>query len=113
MEHTAEQTIVIVRGGAGYARVTMRGLLDHHFAQRLQIQLDAVLDTGARYLTVDISEVNFCEENVLDMLDMLRCAERRASSQLGWLALTGGHYRLRFAAPPGPTSTGTAVCAAG
>lgn len=109
MEHTAEQTIIVVRGGAEYARVTLRGHLDHHAAQRLRIQLDAVLDTGARYVTVDLSEVNWCDENVLDSLGW---AERRAFSQQGWLALTGGHYRILFAAPVGSIVTDTAACAA-
>lgn len=93
--HTAEQTITIVRGGSDYVCVTLRGHLDHHATQRLRTQLGAVLDTGARYLTVDLSDVNCCDESVLDLLCW---AERRASSQQGWLALTGGHHRIRFAA---------------
>ena len=57
MEHSAEQAITIVRGGAGYARVNVEGHLDHHAAQRLRTQLGAVLDAGVRYLTVDLSDV--------------------------------------------------------
>ncbi|MFN2496143.1 MAG: STAS domain-containing protein [Pseudonocardiaceae bacterium] len=95
MEHTTEQTITVARGGADYARVTLQGHLDHHAVQRLRTQLNAVLDTGARYLTVDLSDVNCCDEHVLDLLGW---AERRASSQQGWLALTGSHHRIRFTA---------------
>lgn len=91
VEDTAEQTITIVRGGAEYARVTLRGTLDHHTDQRLRFQLGALLDAGARYLTVDLSEVDGWDENVLDSLGW---AERRASSRQGWLALTGGRYRV-------------------
>ena len=95
MEHAAEQVFTIVRGGGGYARVNLDGHLDHHVARRLRTQLGAVLDAGARYLTVDLSEVDSCDEDVLDVLGW---AASRASSQQGWLALTGGRYRLRFAA---------------
>lgn len=95
VEHTAEQTITIRRGGAEYALVTLRGSLDHHVTQRLRTQLGTVLDTGARYLTVDLSDVECCEETVLDLLGW---AERRASSQQGWLALNGGHRCIRFGA---------------
>ncbi|HEU0088907.1 MAG TPA: STAS domain-containing protein [Pseudonocardiaceae bacterium] len=95
MEHITEQTIIIVRGGAEYARLILRGHLDHHAVQRLQTQLGVVLDAGGRYVTVDLSGVTCCDENVLDAL---RWAERRASSQQGWLALTGGHHLIRFAA---------------
>jgi anti-anti-sigma regulatory factor len=93
VEHTAEQMIKIVRGGTAYACVTLRGSLDHDATQRLRTQLGAVLDTGARYVTVDLSDVSYCDENVLDLLGW---AERRASSQQGWLALTGGHKRIRL-----------------
>jgi anti-anti-sigma regulatory factor len=95
VEHTAEQTITILRGGAGYVRVILRGHSDHHVAQRLRTQLGAVLDAGARYLTVDLSGLTCCDEIVLDVLDW---AARRASSQQGWLALTGGHRHFRFTA---------------
>ncbi len=94
MERTAELTIAIVRGGAGYAHVTVRGHLDHHAVLRLKTQLGAVLDSGARYLTVDLSDVNGCEENVLEVLGG---AARRAASQQGWLAMTGSHRHIRFA----------------
>jgi anti-anti-sigma regulatory factor len=95
VEHTAEQTITILRGGAGYARVILRGHTDHHVAQRLRTQLGAVLDAGAQYLTVDLSDLTYCDEIMLDILDW---AARRASSQQGWLALTGGHRHFRFTA---------------
>ena len=94
VECSAEQAITIVRGGAGYARVNLEGHLDHHAAQRLRSQLGAVLDAGARYLTVDLSNVNYCDEHVLAVLGWAAC---RASSQQGWLALTGGRHRIRFA----------------
>ncbi|MGH3781587.1 MAG: STAS domain-containing protein [Pseudonocardiaceae bacterium] len=95
MEHTAEQTITILRGGADYARVTLWGPLDHHAAQRLQSQLNTVLDTGARYLTVDLSNVTYCDEDVLHVLGWVA---RRAASQQGWLALSGVDRHIRFAA---------------
>ena len=95
MTHAAEQTITIMRGGSDYAHVTLQGHLDHHAAQRLRTQLDAVLETGARYLTVDLSDVNCCGQNVLDLLCW---AERRASLQRGWLVLTGTQRHIRFAA---------------
>lgn len=94
VEHTTEQTITIVRGGSDYARVALQGHLDHHSVQRVRTQLGAVLDTGARYLTVDLSDVNLCDENVLDLLCW---AERRACAQQGWLTLTAGHHRMQFA----------------
>jgi anti-anti-sigma regulatory factor len=94
VEHSAELTVTIVRGGAGYARVVLRGHLSHHAAQRLRTELGAVLDAGARYLTVDFADVDGCDENVLDVFGW---AARRASSQQGWLALTGGNHHLRFA----------------
>lgn len=94
MEHPAELAMTIVRGGAEYVRVTLRGHLDHHAAQRLRTELGAILDTGARYLTVDLADVNGCDESVLYALGW---AARRASSQQGWLALTGGNHHLRFA----------------
>lgn len=91
----AEQTVTIVRGGAGYAYITLRGHPDHDGGQRLRTQLGAVLDTGARYLTVDLSGLACCDELMLDVLDWAAC---RASSQQGWLALTGGHRHIRFTA---------------
>ena len=93
VEHTTEPMITIVRGGAEYARLTLRGSFDHHAAQRLRTQLGAVLDTGARYLTVDLSDVSCCDENVFDLLGW---AERRAFSKRGWLALNDGHRRIQF-----------------
>lgn len=94
VEHPAELTIATVRGGAEYARVILRGYLDHHAGQRLRTELDAVLNTGARYLTVDLTDANGCDESALDALGW---AARRASSQQGWLALTGVNHHLRFA----------------
>lgn len=95
MEDSAELAIVTVRGGAGYARTIVRGHLDHHAAQRLRAELGAVLDSGARYLTVDLADVNGCDESVLDALGW---ATDRACLQQGWLALTGFNHHLRFAA---------------
>ena len=94
MEHATELSIATVRGGTGYARVILSGYLDDHAGQRLRTELAAVLDSGARYLTVDLADVNGCDESVLDALGW---AERRASSQQGWLALTGVNHHLRFA----------------
>ncbi|HET9256875.1 MAG TPA: STAS domain-containing protein [Pseudonocardiaceae bacterium] len=94
MEHLAEFTIATVRGGAEYARVILRGDLDHHSGLRLRTELSAVLDTGVRYLTVDFAGVRGCDEGVLDTLDW---AARRAAAQRGWLALTGVNHHLRFA----------------
>lgn len=95
VEHMADQLITIVRGGSDYARVALQGHFDYHSVQRVRTQLDAVLDTGARYLTVDLSDVDLCDEN---MLDLLCWAERRACAQQGWLTLTAGHHRIRFTA---------------
>ena len=95
VEHTAEQMITVVRGGSDYARVALQGHLDHHSVQRVRTQLCAVLDTGARYLTVDLSDVSLCDENVLDLLCWV---ERRACAQQGWLTLIAGRHRIRFAA---------------
>jgi anti-anti-sigma regulatory factor len=94
VEHPVEVTIATVWGGAEYARVILRGHLDHHTGQRLRTELSAVLDTGARYLTVDLTDAHGCEESALEALDW---AARRASSQQGWLALTGVNHHLRFA----------------
>jgi len=94
VEHSAELMIAIVRGGAEYARVILKGFPDHHAAQRLRAELGAVLATGARYLTVDLAGVNGCDETVLAVLGW---AERRASAQQGWLALTGVNHHFRFA----------------
>jgi anti-anti-sigma regulatory factor len=94
VEHSAEQTITIGRGGSGYDRLTLQGHLDHHGTQRLRTQLDEVLDTGIRHVTVDLSDVDLCDEN---MLDLLCWVERRVAAQQGWLALTGGHHLIRFA----------------
>ncbi|HSL07830.1 MAG TPA: hypothetical protein VK887_07600 [Pseudonocardiaceae bacterium] len=91
----AQQTITIARGGAGYAYITLRGHPDHDGGQRLRTQLGAVLDTGVLYLTVDLSGLACCDELMLDVLDWAAC---RASSQQGWLALTGGHRHIRFTA---------------
>jgi anti-anti-sigma regulatory factor len=95
VEHLAELAVVTVRGGAEYARVILRGDLDHHAAQRLRTELGAVLDSGARYLTVDLADANGCDDSALDALGWAAC---RASSQRGWLALTGVNHHLRFAA---------------
>lgn len=100
VDHPVEQAITIGRGGSGYARVALRGHLDHDAAQRLRIQLGVVLDTGARYVTVDLSEVSCCDEiNCCEqaVLDVLSWAGRRASAQQGWLSLTGSHRGIRFA----------------
>jgi anti-anti-sigma regulatory factor len=75
--------------------VILRGHLDHHAAQRLQTELGAVLDSGARYLTVDFADVHGCDERVLEALGW---ATGRAFLQQGWLALTGVMHHLRFAA---------------
>ena len=95
LDTAAEQTVTISRGGAEYAYITLQGHPDHHAAERLRTQLGGVLDTGARYLTVDLSGLNCCNEILLDVLDW---AARRASSQQGWLALAGGHHHIRFTA---------------
>ena len=95
VEDSAGLAIVIVRGGAGYARVILRGHLDHHAAQRLRAELGAVLEAGARYLTVDLADVDGCDDSVLEALGW---ASGRATSQQGWLALTGVNHHFRFAA---------------
>jgi anti-anti-sigma regulatory factor len=95
LDTAAEQTITIARGGAEYAYITLRGHPAHHAAERLRTQLGAVLNSGARYLTVDLSGLNCCDEILLDVLDW---AARQASSQQGWLALAGGHRHIRFTA---------------
>lgn len=69
--------------------------IDQHAAQRLRSVLRAVLDSGARYLTVDLAGMNGCDENVLDVLSWAAC---RASLQEGWLALDGVNHHIRFAA---------------
>lgn len=94
MEDLTDLVVAIVRGGAGYARVILRGRIDQCAAQRLRTQLGAVLDTGARYLTVDFTEVNGCEEDGLAVLAWAAC---RASAQQGWLALNGVNHHIRFA----------------
>jgi len=95
LDAETKQAVTIARGGVEYAYITLRGHLDHHADQRLRTQFGAVLDTGARYLTVDLSGLNCCDESLLDVLDW---AARRASSQQGWLALAGGHHHIRFTA---------------
>lgn len=85
--------ITIGRDGSGYARVSLQDHLDHYGTQGLRIQLGAVLDTGVRYVTVDLSDVDLCNEN---MLDLLCWVERRVAAQQGWLALTGDHHLIRF-----------------
>ena len=77
VDHPVEQAVTIGRGGSGYARVALRGHLDHDAAQRLRIQLGVVLDTGARYVTVDLSEVSCCKG------DQLLRADRARRAQLG------------------------------
>jgi hypothetical protein len=44
---------------------------------------------------VDLADANGCDESALDALGWAAC---RASSQQGWLALTGVNHHLRFAA---------------
>jgi anti-anti-sigma regulatory factor len=93
MEDSAELTITTVRGGAEYVRVILQGPIDNHGAQRLRSKLGALLDTGARYLTVDLTDVNCCDEGLLDVLSW---AAGLAPSQQGWLALTGVNHHIRF-----------------
>lgn len=81
-------------GGCRYARVTLRGDRDPHAVQRVRTELGGVLDTGARYLTVDLAGVNGCDESVLDALGW---AARRACAQQGWLALAGVNHHFQFA----------------
>ena len=95
LDTATEQRVTIARGGAEYAYITLRGHPDHHTAERLRTQLGAVLDTGARYLTVDLSGLT-CRDDIL--LDVLDWAARQASLQQGWLALAGGHRHIRFTA---------------
>jgi anti-anti-sigma regulatory factor len=95
LDTAAEQTITIARGGTEYAFITLRGHPAHHAAERLRTQLSAVLTTGARYLTVDLSGLNCCDESLIDVLDW---AARQAPSQQGWLALVGGHHHIQFTA---------------
>jgi anti-anti-sigma regulatory factor len=95
LDTAAEQTVTISRGGAEYAYITLQGHPDHHAAERLRTQLSAVLNSGARCLTVDLSGLNCCDESLLDVLEW---AARQASSQQGWLALVGGHRHIRFTA---------------
>jgi hypothetical protein len=100
VDHPAEQTITVGRGGSEYARVIVRGHLDHDAAQRLRAHLGVVLDTGARFVTVDVSGVRCCEQGDCceeTVLEVLCWAARRACAQQGWLSLTGGHPRIRFA----------------
>lgn len=111
MEHATELMITIVRGGTEYARVTLRGSLDHHAAQQLRTQLGAVLDTGARYMTVDLSDVSCCDETVFDLLGW---AERQAFSRRGWLTLNDSHRRIHFVSrrPRLEANNGTAASCA-
>jgi hypothetical protein len=90
-EHTATST----RGGVGYAYIILHGHSGHDGGQRLRAQLGAILDSGACYLTVDLSDLACCDELMLDVLSWAAC---RASSQQGWLALAGGHPHIRFTA---------------
>jgi anti-anti-sigma regulatory factor len=95
VDDSTDLMMTIVRGGIDYARVILRGRIDQHAAQRLRSALHAVLDSGARYLTVDLAGMNGCDENVLDVLSWAAC---RASLQEGWLALDGVNHHIRFAA---------------
>jgi anti-anti-sigma regulatory factor len=95
VDDSTDLTMTVVRGGIDYARVILRGRIDQHAAQRLRSELCAVLDSGARYLTVDFAGINSCDQNILDVLSWAAC---RASLQEGWLALDGVDHHIRFAA---------------
>lgn len=93
MEGSTDLTMTITRGGIDYVRVILRGRIDQRAAQQLRTQLWAVLNTGARYLTVDFIGVSGCDETVLDVLGWAAC---QASLQQGWLALDGVNHHIRF-----------------
>jgi anti-anti-sigma regulatory factor len=95
VDGSTDLMMTVVRGGIDYARVTLRGRIDQCAAQRLRTQLGALLDSGARYLTVDLTGMNGCDENVLDVLGWAAC---RAFLQEGWLALDGVNHHIRLAA---------------
>ena len=95
MDGSTDLMMTVVRGGIDYARVALRGRIDQCAAQRLRTQLGALLDSGARYLTVDLTGMNGCDENVLDVLGWAAC---RAFLQEGWLALDGVNHHIRVAA---------------
>lgn len=72
----------------GQARVLMRGDLDGCAHERLSAQLATLLDTGARFITVDATGVTRCDPRIIELLG---ATHRRLGSRRGLLTLRGLH----------------------
>jgi len=92
---TVKSGISVASGGLEYARVAVRGRLESKILDQLRAQLGALVDDGARYLTLDLSRVSSCAP---ELADVLTWADLRAGEKQGWLALTGIKHLMHLAA---------------
>lgn len=92
---TAKSGITVARGGLEYARIAVWGRLELKILDQLRAQLDALVDDGARYLTLDLSRASWCAP---ELAELLTWADLRAGEKQGWLALTGIKHLMHLAA---------------
>lgn len=93
-----------------HAQLTVRGVLDHGGIAVLSRRLHDLMEAGARFVVVDLSEVTSCDPLVLRVMS---AAVRRLSVRQGWLRLIGiqpsvaamlntaelpDHFTMRFVA---------------
>lgn len=95
----------------GQVSVLLRGDLDAPVRDRLREQLATVIDTGARFITVDARGVTGCDPGIIDLLGTIQHRLRR---RRGLLTVRGLHPCVLPAAESGPDPSdtpGASTCA--
>lgn len=91
--------------GPGHATVTLRGQIGGGAAEEFGEHLKAVLETGARQVTVDANAVTYCDPRVLEFLARTR---RRLGGRAGAVTVHGLHPSALPARTPGTLDRGAA-----
>ena len=82
-----ELTISSVQPDRDHALLAVRGRVAEGTGAELRQRLNGLLISGARYVVVDLSEVDGCDHA---MVRVLANTGRRLDARQGWLRLVGG-----------------------
>jgi anti-anti-sigma regulatory factor len=83
------------------ALLSITGWLDVAGLAQLRLQLRALLDTGTKYLVVNLAGVGSCDHQLFDVLTH---AHHRLTDRQGWLRLVGVGPAVRNALDEATTS---------